>query len=77
MLIDYQIEDQDGTNEAAARLISDPKPHPLSDKLDEPVAHVFYAIFFGLSLFMILFSVATFLWYKAYRNLSSLTLIGL
>ena len=47
------------------------------DKFDRPVAHVFYGIFLGLSVLMVLFSIATFFWYRAYRNNSSMTLIGL
>ena len=42
-----------------------------------PVAHFLYAFFFALSIFMVLFSIATCFWYRAYQNMSSMTLIGL
>ena len=52
-------------------------PHSNSDGLNRPIAHFLYAILAVLCVFMILFSIATFFWYRAYRNTSSMTLIGL
>ena len=39
--------------------------------------HTYYIIFFSLSCLMVLISLITFFVYKVYRNLSSMTLIGL
>ena len=45
--------------------------------LEGHLTHISAGIAFGLCIFMTMFSMATFLWYQAYRNLSSMTLIGL
>ena len=45
--------------------------------LDTPLAHGLSGACFGLCCLMVLASIATFFKYQAYKNLSSMTLIGL
>ena len=60
------------------------KPPPFHDdpgtnvhNLDTPLAHGLSGACFGLCCLMVLASIATFFKYQAYKNLSSMTLIGL